>query len=84
MQRQMRNLYIRSNKLLRTFHFCSTGVKLELFIIKLLNSILMLLFMESIQKKTTFAGDAASVRSMYANFGMNNFETTIRVVVVVY
>ena len=31
MLRQMRTLYIRSNKLLRTFHYCSTGVKLELF-----------------------------------------------------
>ena len=29
--RQMRNLYIRSNKLLRTFHYCSSDVKLELF-----------------------------------------------------
>ena len=26
----MRTLYIRSNKLLRTFHYCSTDVKLEL------------------------------------------------------
>ena len=31
MLRQMRNLYIRSNKLLRTFHYCSFYVKLELF-----------------------------------------------------
>ena len=31
MLRQMRALYIRSNKLLHTFHYCSTGVKLELF-----------------------------------------------------
>ena len=31
MLRQMRNLYIRSNKLLRTFRYCSTDVKLELF-----------------------------------------------------
>ena len=31
MLRQMRILYIRSNKLLRTFHYCSSGVKLELF-----------------------------------------------------
>ena len=31
MLRQMRTLYIRSNKLLRTFHYCSTDVKLELF-----------------------------------------------------
>ena len=28
---QMRTLYIRSIKLLRTFHYCSTDVKLELF-----------------------------------------------------
>ena len=31
MLRQMRNLYIRSNKLLRTFHNCTSDVKLELF-----------------------------------------------------
>ena len=31
MLRQMRTLYIRSNKLLCTFHYCSTDVKLELF-----------------------------------------------------
>ena len=31
MLRQMRTLYIRSNKLLRTFHYCSIDVKLELF-----------------------------------------------------
>ena len=31
MQRQMSNLYIRSNKLLRTFHYCSSDVKLKLF-----------------------------------------------------
>ena len=31
MLRQMSTLYIRSNKLLRTFHYCSTDVKLELF-----------------------------------------------------
>ena len=29
--RQMRNLYNCSNKLLRTFHYCSSNVKLELF-----------------------------------------------------
>ena len=31
MLRQMRPLYIRSNKLLRTFYHCSIDVKLELF-----------------------------------------------------
>ena len=29
--RQMHTLYIRSNKLLPTFHYCSIDVKLELF-----------------------------------------------------
>ena len=31
MLRQMRTLYIQSNKLLRTFHYCSTVVILKLF-----------------------------------------------------
>ena len=31
MLRQMRTLYIKSNKLLRTFYHCSIDVKLELF-----------------------------------------------------
>ena len=31
MLRQIRTLYIRYNKLLRTFHYCSIDVKLELF-----------------------------------------------------
>ena len=31
MLRQMRNSYIRSNKLLRTSHYCSSDVKLDLF-----------------------------------------------------
>ena len=31
MLRQMRNLYTRSNKLLRTFHYCYSDIKLELF-----------------------------------------------------
>ena len=31
MLRQTRLLYIRSNKLLRTFPYCSTDVKVELF-----------------------------------------------------
>ena len=31
MLRQMCTLYIRSNKLLRTFHYCSTDVNFELF-----------------------------------------------------
>ena len=31
MLRHRRNLYIRSNKLLRIFHYCSSDVKLELF-----------------------------------------------------
>ena len=31
MLREMRTLYIRSNKLLRPFHYCPVDVKLELF-----------------------------------------------------
>ena len=31
MLRQMRTLYIRSNKLLRTFYYCTIDVKLKLF-----------------------------------------------------
>ena len=31
MLRQVHTLYIRSNNLLRTFHYCSTDVKLKLF-----------------------------------------------------
>ena len=58
MLRQMRTLYIRSNKLLRTFHYCSTDVKLELFQ-KLLYLILLLLKIKKIKnwtayKKSTF------------------------------
>ena len=42
MLRQMRNLYIRSNKLLRTFHYCSSDVKLELFKVTVLNFIVVI------------------------------------------
>ena len=31
MLRQMNTLYIQSNKLLCTFHYCSTDIKLKLF-----------------------------------------------------
>ena len=31
MLRQLRLLYMRSNKIIRMFHFCTTEVKLELF-----------------------------------------------------
>ena len=49
MLRQMRTLYIRSNKLLRTFYNCSIDVKLELFR-NFLYLIFLLLFMDCIQK----------------------------------
>ena len=48
MLRQMRNLYIRSHKLLRTFHYCSSDVKLKSN--QLLYFILLFLFMDCIQK----------------------------------
>ena len=55
MLRQKRTLYIRLNKLLRTIHYCSTDVKLELF-----------------------KSYCTSFCAMYVNFGINNFEATIR------
>ena len=50
MLRQMRTLYIRSNKLLRTFHYCSIDVKLELFRSFCTSFYCMLLFMDCMQK----------------------------------
>ena len=92
MLRQMRNLYIRSNKLLRTFHYCSSDVKLELF--KSYCTSFYCCYLWTAYKKSTFdrlrvAFNNAyrrvlsqpwrcSVSAMYANFGINNFEITIR------
>ena len=92
MLRQMRNLYIRSNKLLRTFHYCSSDVKLELF--KSYCTSFYCCYLWTAYKKSTFdrlrvAFNNAyrrvlsqpwrcSASAMYANFGINNFETTIR------
>ena len=92
MLRQMRTLYIRSNKLLRTFHYCSTDVKLELF--KSYCTSFYCCYLWTAYKKSTFdrlrvAFNNAyrrvlgqpwrcSASAMYANFGINNFEATIR------
>ena len=92
MVRQMRTLYIRSNKLLRTFHYCSTDVKLELF--KSYCTSFYCCYLWTAYKKSTFdrlrvAFNNAyrrvlgqpwrcSATTMYANFGINNFEATIR------
>ena len=89
MLRQMRNLYIRSNKLLRTFHYCSS--ELELF--KSCYTLFYCCYLWTAYKKSTFdrlrvAFNNAyrrvlsqpwrcSASAMYANFGINNFETTI-------
>ena len=92
MLRQMRTLYIRSNKLLRTFHYCSTDVKLELF--KSYCTSFYCCYLWTAYKKSTFdrlrvafnntyrrvLGQPwrCSASAMYANFGINNFEATIR------
>ena len=47
MLREMRTLYIRSNKLLRPFHYCPVDVKLELF--KSYCTSFTVLFMDCIQ-----------------------------------
>ena len=86
------NTYIRSNKLLRTFHYCSSDVKLELF--KSYCTSFYCCYLWTAYKKSTFdrlrvAFNNAyrrvlsqpwrcSSSAMYANFGINNFETTIR------
>ena len=92
MLRQMRTLYIRSNKLLRTFHYCTIDVKLELF-----RSFCMpfyCCYLWTAYKKSTFdklrvAFNNAyrrvlnlpwrcSASAMYANNSIQNFEAAIR------
>ena len=89
--RQIRTLYIRSNKLLRTFYYCSTDVKLELF--KSYCTSFYYCYLRTAYKKSTFdklrvAFNNAyrrvlghpwrcSASTMYANFGINSFEATI-------
>ena len=52
MLRQMRSLYIRSNKLLRTFLYCSSDVKLELF--KSYCTLFYCCYLWTAYKKSTF------------------------------
>ena len=82
----------RSNKLLRTFHYCSSDVKLELF--KSYCTSFYCCYLWTAYKKSTFdrlrvAFNNAyrrvlsqpwrcSASAMYANFGIDNFEITIR------
>ena len=92
MLRQMRTLYIRSNKLLRTFYHCSIDVKLELF--RSFCTSFCCCYVWTAYKKSTFnklhmAFNNAyrrvlslpwrsSASAMYANFGIQNFEAVIR------
>ena len=92
MLRPMRTLLIRSNQLSRTFHYCSTDVKLELF--KSYCISFYCCYLWTAYKKSTFdrlrvAFNNAyrrvlgqpwrcSTSAMYANFGIYNFEATIR------
>ena len=52
MLRQMGNLYIRSKKLLRRFHYCSTDVKFELF--KSYCTVFSCCYLWTAYKKSTF------------------------------
>ena len=79
-------------QLLRTFHYCSTDVKLEL--LKSYCTSFYCCYLWTAYKKSTFDrlrvafNDAygrvlgqlwrCSASAMYANFGTNNFEATIR------
>ena len=88
----MRTLYIRSNKLLRTFYHCSIDVKLELF--RSFCTSFYCCYLWTAYKKSTFnklrvAFNNAyrrvlglpwrcSASAMYANFGIQNFEAVIR------
>ena len=92
MLRQMRTLYIRSNKILRTFYHCSIDVKLELFrsfCISFYCCYLWTAYKKSTFNKLRVAFNNAyrrvlglpwrsSASAMYANFGIQNFEAVIR------
>ena len=92
MMRQMRILHIRSNKLLRTFHYCSIDVKLELF--RSFCTSFHCCYLWTAYKKSTLDKLRAafnkayrrvlnlhwrcSASAMYANFRIQNFEAVIR------
>ena len=92
MMRQMRTLYIRFNKLLRTFHYCSIDVKLELFrsfCTSFYGCYLWTAYTKSTFDELRVAFNNAyrrvlnlhwrcSVSVMYANFRIQNFEAVIR------
>ena len=92
MLRQMRLLYAKSNKLLRTFSHCSTHVKITLF--QSYCTALYCPYLWNDYKKSTFSKvrvafnnayrkifglpKRSSASTMYANNNICNFETTLR------
>ena len=92
MLRQMRLLYAKSNKLLRTFSHCSTDVKITLF--QSYCTALYCPYLWNDYKKSTFSKirvafnnayrkifglpKRSSASTMYANNNICNFETTLR------
>ena len=89
MLRQMRALYIRSNKLLRTFHYCSTGQLFKSYCTSFYCCYLWTAYKKSTFDRLRVAFNNAyrrvlgqpwrcSASAMYANFGINNFLATIR------
>ena len=73
MLRQMRTLYIRSNKLLRTFHYCSIDVKLELF-----RSYVLRVAFNNAYRRVLNLPWRCSASAMYATFRIQNFGAVIR------
>ena len=92
MLRQLRTLYIKSNKLLRTFHYCTIEVKLELcrsFCMSFYCCYLWTAYKKSTFDKLHVDFNNAyrrvlslpwpcSVSAIYANFSVHNFEAVIR------
>ena len=92
MLRQMRTLYIRSNKLLRTIYYCSYEVKLKLF--RSFCTPFYCCYLWTAYKKSTFdklrvafnnayrrvlnLSWRCSASAMYATFRIQNFEAVIR------
>ena len=81
MLRQMRNVFIRSNKLIRAFHSCPVVAKLEL--LKRYYTSFYCCYLWTAYKKSSFdkllaASNNAYRRVLSQPFGFSNFETTIR------
>ena len=92
MLRQMRTLYIKSNKLLRTFYYCSIDVKFKLFgsfctsfyccylwtTYKKLTFHKLRVALNNAYRRVLSLHWRCSASTMYTNFRVQNFEAVIR------